>query len=141
MEHVEGRQSVLAALGAYQRRFQVILIRHDAHREKLADVIEAAEKRGVPIRYVEAAELDALAHGATHGGVVAICTAKPRLTAAEVLALVRTRRDSCAGRRGISPRRTRRSYESRASRAVTCCRTGSRGAAQRWMNILQEVRR
>ena len=88
MEHVEGRQSVLAALGAYQRRFQVILIRHDAHREKLADVIELAEKRGVPIRYVEAAELDALAHGATHGGVVAICTAKPRLTAEEVLALV-----------------------------------------------------
>jgi tRNA G18 (ribose-2'-O)-methylase SpoU len=88
MEHIEGRQSVLAALRAYQRRFQVILIRHDAHREKLADVIGLAEKRGVPIRYVEAAELDALAHGATHGGVVAICTAKPRLTAEELLALV-----------------------------------------------------
>ena len=45
----------MAALRAYQRRFQVILIRHDAHREKLADVIGLAEKRGVPIRYVEAA--------------------------------------------------------------------------------------
>ena len=41
----------------------MILIRHDAHREKLADVIELAEKRGVPIRYVEGAELDGLAHG------------------------------------------------------------------------------
>jgi 23S rRNA (guanosine2251-2'-O)-methyltransferase len=88
MEHLEGRQSVLAALRAYQRRFQVILIRHDSHREKLADVIELAGQRGVPIRYVEAAELDGLAHGATHGGVVAICTAKPRLTPAELVALV-----------------------------------------------------
>ena len=88
MEHLEGRQSVLAALRACQRRFQVILSRHDAHREKLGDVIELAEKRGVPIRYVEGAELDALAHGATHGGVVAICTAKPRLTPAELVALV-----------------------------------------------------
>ena len=107
MEHVEGRQSVLAALGAYQRRFQVILIRHDAHREKLADVIEAAEKRGVPIRYVEKAELDALAHGATHGGVVAICTAKPRLTAEEVLALV-DGAGFARGEAGDSPQRTRR---------------------------------
>ena len=88
MEHLEGRQCVLAALRACQRRFQVILIRHDSHRDKLADVIELAGQRGVPIRYVEAAELDGLAHGATHGGVVAICTAKPRLTPAELLALV-----------------------------------------------------
>lgn len=88
MEHLEGRQSVLAALRACQRRFQVILIRHDAHREKLADVIELAGQRGVPVRYVEAGELAALTHGATHGGVVAICTAKPRLTPEELLALV-----------------------------------------------------
>jgi 23S rRNA (guanosine2251-2'-O)-methyltransferase len=88
MEHLEGRQSVLAALRAYQRRFQVILIRHDTHRDKLADLIELAAQRGVPIRYAEAAELNALAHGAMHGGVLAICTAKPRQTAAELLALV-----------------------------------------------------
>lgn len=88
MEHLEGRQSVLAALRAYQRRFQVVLIRHDSHREKLADVIELAGQRGVPIRYVEAAELDGLVHGATHGGVVALCTPKPRLTPGELLSLV-----------------------------------------------------
>jgi 23S rRNA (guanosine2251-2'-O)-methyltransferase len=93
MEHLEGRQSVLAALRAYQRRFQVILIRQDSHRDKLADVIELATLRDVPIRYVEAAELDALAHGATHGGVVAICTAKLRLPPAELLALLDTLRE------------------------------------------------
>jgi 23S rRNA (guanosine2251-2'-O)-methyltransferase len=93
MEHLEGRQSVLAALRAYQRRFQVILIRHDSHRDKLADVIELATQRGVPIRYAVAAELDALAHGTTHGGVVAICTAKPRLAPAELLTLLETLRE------------------------------------------------
>ena len=45
MEHLEGRQSVLAALRACQRRFQVILIRHDAHREKVGDGIEVAGRR------------------------------------------------------------------------------------------------
>jgi 23S rRNA (guanosine2251-2'-O)-methyltransferase len=93
MEHLEGRQSVLAALRAYQRRFQVILIRQGSHRDKLADLIALAAQRGVPIRYADAAELDALAHGATHGGVLAICTAKPRLTSAELLALVNTLRE------------------------------------------------
>lgn len=88
MEHLEGRQSVLAALQAFQRRFQVILIRHDAHREKFADLIDLATQRAVPIRYTDGAELDGLAHGATHGGVLALCTAKPRLTPAELLALV-----------------------------------------------------
>ena len=93
MEHLEGRQSVLAALRAYHRRFQVILIRQDNHRDKLADLIELATQRGVPIRYVAAAELDALAHGTTHGGVVAICTAKPRLSPDELLTLVETLRE------------------------------------------------
>jgi tRNA G18 (ribose-2'-O)-methylase SpoU len=60
MEHLEGRHSVLAALRAYQRRFQVILLRQDCHRDKLVDLIELAAQRGVPIRYAAAAELDAL---------------------------------------------------------------------------------
>ena len=38
MEHLEGRQSVLAALHARQRRFQVVLVRHDAHEEKVAKI-------------------------------------------------------------------------------------------------------
>lgn len=84
---------MLAALSAYQRRFQVILVRYDSHRDKLADVIELATQRGVPVRYVAAAELDALAHGATHGGVLAICTPKPRLTPPELLALVEALRE------------------------------------------------
>ena len=90
MEHVEGRLSVLAALRAYQRRFQVVLVRHDAHEEKVKEVLDAATERGVPVRRVEGRELDALAHGASHGGVLAICSPKPRTTPDELIERLRS---------------------------------------------------
>lgn len=79
LEHLEGRESVLAALSAFERRFEVILLRHDVHVEKVAALIELAAARGVPIKYVEGRELDALAHGGSHGGVLAVAGPKPRL--------------------------------------------------------------
>jgi 23S rRNA (guanosine2251-2'-O)-methyltransferase len=88
VELVEGRQSVLAALQARQRRFDVILVRHDAHAEKIDPVIAAAGQLGVPVRRVDAKELDSLAHGSTHGGVLAICSEKPRLTTPELMRLI-----------------------------------------------------
>ncbi len=88
MEHLEGCQSVVSALNARQRRFQVILIRHGAHAEKIQDVLDLAGELGVPIRYVEGKELDALAHGATHGGVLAVCSSKPRMTAEQLLEML-----------------------------------------------------
>src|SRR5438874_1533405 len=88
VEHLEGRQSVLAALRARQRRFQVILVRHDAHEEKVREVIEVAAELGVPVRRVDARELDALAHGATHGGVLAIVSEKPRTTPDELMRML-----------------------------------------------------
>jgi len=80
MEHLEGKQSILAALEARQRRFDVILIRHGTHEEKIRDVLDRAAAMGVPIRYVDSRELDAMSHGATHGGVLAVVSAKPRMT-------------------------------------------------------------
>jgi 23S rRNA (guanosine2251-2'-O)-methyltransferase len=88
MEHLEGRQSVLAALEARQRRFQVILVSHDAHVEKLQDLLDKAAALNVPVRQVDRKELDALAHGATHGGVIAVVSPKPRLTPAQLMGLV-----------------------------------------------------
>ena len=81
MEHLEGRQSVLAALKAGQRKFQVVLVSQGAHAEKVQDILDVAAERGVPVRRADGRELDALAHGATHGGVLAVCTPKPRLSA------------------------------------------------------------
>jgi 23S rRNA (guanosine2251-2'-O)-methyltransferase len=87
-EHLEGRQSVLAALAARQRRFYVILIAHGAHVEKLADILELAGTLGVAIKYVDRRELDDLAHGQTHGGVIALVSPKPRASADELIEMV-----------------------------------------------------
>jgi len=88
MAILEGKQSVLAALNARQRRFEVILVRHDAHAEKVQEVIDTAEQLGVAVRRVDAKELDSLAHGATHGGVVAICSAKHRTSVGDLITLL-----------------------------------------------------
>jgi 23S rRNA (guanosine2251-2'-O)-methyltransferase len=93
VETLEGRQSILAALKARQRRFQVILIRQGAHAEKFREVLDLAASLRVPTRYVDSRELDALAHGSSHGGIVAVCSPKPRAAPDELLALV----DSLAG--------------------------------------------
>lgn len=79
---------MLAALKAGKRKFQAVLVSHGAHLEKLQDILAVAAERGVPVRQADARELDALAHGATHGGVLAVCTPKPRTTPDELLDLV-----------------------------------------------------
>ncbi len=85
MEHLEGQASVLAALRAFQRQFRVILVREGVHPGRVEELLAAASERGVPVRFVPRAEIDAVAHGATHGGVVAICSAKPRMSPAQLL--------------------------------------------------------
>jgi 23S rRNA (guanosine2251-2'-O)-methyltransferase len=85
MEHLEGRQSVLAALQARQRRFQVVLLRQGLHEGSVREILDAAAAAGVPVRWTAREELDARAHGATHGGILAICSAKPRLSAEELI--------------------------------------------------------
>jgi len=84
MEHLEGRVSILAALRARQRRFQVILLRHGLHEETARDVLDLASQLGVPTRAADARELDAMTHGATHGGLVAVVSPKPRTTVAQL---------------------------------------------------------
>ncbi len=90
MEHLEGRQSVLAALRARQRMFQVILVTHGAHVEKLQELLDLAGELNVPVKSVDRRELDAMAHGQTHGGVVALVGAKPRMTAEQLIDLIDT---------------------------------------------------
>jgi 23S rRNA (guanosine2251-2'-O)-methyltransferase len=93
MEHLEGRQSIYAALQARQRRIDVILIGHGSHVDKLEEVIALAMEQGVPIQHVDRAQLDAIAHGATHGGIVAVCSAKPRLGGEQLVAFVEKLRE------------------------------------------------
>jgi 23S rRNA (guanosine2251-2'-O)-methyltransferase len=88
MEHLEGRQSVSAALQARQRKIEVILLRHGIHEESIRTMLDLAAANNVPIRYVDPAELDALAHAGSHGGVVAVCSDKPRTSRDELMHLL-----------------------------------------------------
>jgi 23S rRNA (guanosine2251-2'-O)-methyltransferase len=85
---LEGRQSILAALRARQRRFEVILIRHGSHAEGIDEVVSLAKEMGVPTRQVDGAEFQSLAHGSSHGGLLAICSAKPRMRADALIELI-----------------------------------------------------
>src|SRR3954462_15007368 len=93
MAQLEGRQSILAALKARQRKFQVILIRHGTHAEGVDEVIATATELGVPIRYVDSRELESFTHGSSHGGIVAMCSAKPRTSLGDILEQLRTQSD------------------------------------------------
>jgi len=85
METLEGRQSVFAALQARRRRMQMILVAHGSHLEKLEELLALAAELGVPVKQVDRAELDAMAHGSSHGGVLAIATPLPRLNGDQLL--------------------------------------------------------
>jgi 23S rRNA (guanosine2251-2'-O)-methyltransferase len=91
MPHLEGRQSILAALRARQRRFDVILIRHGTHADGVDEVTAVAHELGVPVRVVDGKELESLAHGTSHGGMLAICSAKPRATGGDLTEILRAR--------------------------------------------------
>lgn len=84
MDHLEGQQSICAAIQACRRRIDVILLAHGAHEEKFAELLALAEGRQIPVRRVDRAELDAMAHGSTHGGVIAVATPKQRTPIAEL---------------------------------------------------------
>jgi 23S rRNA (guanosine2251-2'-O)-methyltransferase len=88
MEILEGRQSVFAALQARRRRMQVILIAHGSHLDKLEELISLANELQVPIKMVDRSELDTMAHGSTHGGVLAIASPLPRLNGDQLIDLV-----------------------------------------------------
>jgi 23S rRNA (guanosine2251-2'-O)-methyltransferase len=45
----------------------------------------------VPIRYVDGRELESMAHGTTHGGMLAVCSVKPRASLGDVVETIRTR--------------------------------------------------
>jgi 23S rRNA (guanosine2251-2'-O)-methyltransferase len=92
MEHLEGWLQVSAALRARRRRFQVVLVAESSKSEGLAQVVADAEAVGVPVRRSPPAELDGMAHGRTHGGVIAVCTARPPSPWEEMEAILKNKR-------------------------------------------------
>lgn len=87
---------MLAALVARRRRITMVLVKHDAPAAKVQDVIDAAAVNGVPVKRVDSAELDAMAHGGSHGGVLALVLPKPRWNSEDLL-------DALARKSGPAP--------------------------------------
>ena len=77
MDTLEGKQCVLPALQARQRKFKLILIKQGSKAAYIEEIAAAAEAQAIPLKFVSAAELDAMTKGRSHGGVAAICSAKP----------------------------------------------------------------
>lgn len=80
MEPIEGKICVEAALKARQRKISLLIIREGMHRQPIESILIEAERQQIPIKYVARPEIDALAHGKTHGGVIALATPKPSIT-------------------------------------------------------------
>jgi 23S rRNA (guanosine2251-2'-O)-methyltransferase len=88
-EFLEGRASVIAAIDARRRTVHEVLVARDAKADKVADVLAAASRARVPVRRVAPEEVEKLAHGRTHGGVIASCSPRPLDTEADLKALLR----------------------------------------------------
>ncbi|HLD36159.1 MAG TPA: RNA methyltransferase [Planctomycetota bacterium] len=88
-EHLEGKQCILSALRARQRRFELVLVSWSAHRSKTEVVIQLANQLGVPVKIVSPDEMDKMSKGKTHAGLLAITSAKPLTNQVELLQMVR----------------------------------------------------
>lgn len=63
----------------------MVLVKHDTPAAKIQDVLDAAEANNVPVKRVQGSELDAMAHGGSHGGVLALVLPKPRWNGDDLL--------------------------------------------------------
>ena len=87
-EKLEGRQSILAALKARQRKFELIMVGYGAHQDKIEDVLKTAKEQNIPIKTVSSEEIDSAAKGKTHGGLIAICSPKPLTPIPELFSII-----------------------------------------------------
>jgi 23S rRNA (guanosine2251-2'-O)-methyltransferase len=83
--HLYGLLPVLEALRAKSRRVERITVAEGAHESRLHELVELARAAGVPVRRAPRAELQRMAAGATHQGVIASVAAVAYADADELL--------------------------------------------------------
>ena len=83
--HVFGVQPVLEALRAGARPVERLTLAEGAHESRLREILEIARYADIPVRRVPRAELQRLAVGANHQGVVATIAAAHYTHADELL--------------------------------------------------------
>ena len=75
MLHIYGVLPVLEALRAGGRRIERVIIAEGAKHERLAEIMDAARRAGIPLRREPRASLNRLSGNANHQGVLAIVSA------------------------------------------------------------------
>ena len=87
-ETLYGRNPVYECLRAGRRQVSTLTLARGAReRGTLADIVELAGRRGVPVRHAERQQLDGLAGNSHHQGVVAQVGEYPYASVEEMLAL------------------------------------------------------
>lgn len=74
MEHIlEGNISIKAALLAKKRSIHKIIVDEQKHDKDTSFILHRAKEAGIEIERKERAEIDVIASGKTHGGIIAHC--------------------------------------------------------------------
>ena len=89
---LEGMTSISALLnsnGVNDRKIEKILIDRSKRKSKAAQIgflTAKSHERGFPVEFVDATEIESLAVGNTHGGILALCTPRtiPTLCATDI---------------------------------------------------------
>ncbi|MBN1542480.1 RNA methyltransferase [candidate division KSB1 bacterium] len=74
---LEGKICVQAALEARARKLSLIVVRHGLHHENAPELFALAKELQVPVKTVSREEIDAMAGGKTHGGILALGSPRP----------------------------------------------------------------
>ena len=89
--HVFGVQPVLEALRAGARPIERLTVAEGAHESRLREILEIARYADIPVRRVPRPELQRIAAGANHQGVIATVAAAHYAHADELLAALAAR--------------------------------------------------
>ena len=89
-EWLAGRNPVWEALQA-GRKLKKVFLAEKAHGPQLDAIAALVQKRGIPLEYCERRELDRLANGGRHQGVMAMAEPLATVTVDNLLARARTR--------------------------------------------------
>ncbi|RPI00551.1 MAG: 23S rRNA (guanosine(2251)-2'-O)-methyltransferase RlmB [Calditrichaeota bacterium] len=76
MELLEGKICIEAALKTRLRTTEVVFIRSGMHTDKIQSLLDEIEQQGIVLKTLSAEEMDVMAKGVTHGGLLARCSPK-----------------------------------------------------------------
>ncbi len=85
MDRLTGIHAVKEALES-GRALERIVIARGRHGDRMEEIVARARERGVPVRFEERSQLDRLAGGSQHQGIVALTSAKQAGSLEDILA-------------------------------------------------------